>query len=125
MSGFVLDTGALIALERADRRVMHILLRTQRDGGRLALPAGVLAQAWRASPRQARLAHLVGSPHVDVVPLDEQVALAAGTVLAESGGVDAVDASVVVCARQRGQPVMTSDVRDFRRLARDVNLLAV
>jgi hypothetical protein len=73
----------------------------------LAVPAGVLAQVWRASARQARLARLLGSPLVEVVPLDRSFALAVGKLCAETGARDVVDVSVVVCARQRGRSVVT------------------
>jgi predicted nucleic acid-binding protein len=36
-----------------------------------------------------------------------------------------VDASVVLCARRRGQAVMTSDERDLRRLDPTLRLIAV
>ena len=88
----------------------------------LAVPAGVLAQVWRASARQARLARLLGSPLVEVVPLDRSLALAVGKLCAETGVRDAVDVSVVVCARQRGHSVVTSDPEDLRRIDPELRL---
>jgi hypothetical protein len=58
MSGLTLDVGALIAAERGDRRMIALLERVLTRGRVLAIPAGALAQAWRADPRQHRL-HLL------------------------------------------------------------------
>ena len=59
MTGATLDTGALIALESGSTRMA--VLAQEALGGRaeLAIPAGVLAQAWRGGARQARIARLL------------------------------------------------------------------
>jgi hypothetical protein len=99
VSGVTLDTGALKALAR-----------TALDGGvGLAVPAGVRAQAWRASARQARLAQLLRSSVTVVVALDRRKALAVGQLCAQTGASDIVNISVVVCAREHGHSIITSD----------------
>jgi hypothetical protein len=109
LSGITLDTGALIALESGSAR-MRALVRTAVDGGvGLAVPAGVLAQAWRASAHQARLAQLLRSSVTVVVALDRREALAVGQLCAQTGASDIVDVSVVVCAHERGHSIVTSD----------------
>lgn len=114
--GTTLDTGALIALE-ADTGFMRALVTTAiREQAPIAVPAGVLAQAWRASPRQARLARLLTGSTVEVVPMDRAAALAVGRLCAETGARDVVDVSVVLCARQRGHQVVTSDPGDLRAI---------
>ncbi len=116
MSGVTLDTGALIALESGSAR-MRALVRTALDGGvGLAVPAGVLAQAWRASARQARLAQLLRSSVTVVVALDRREALAVGQLCAQTGASDIVDVSVVVCARARGHSIITSDPDDLHAI---------
>jgi hypothetical protein len=45
--------------------------------------------------------------------------------LALRGANDAIDASVVICARRYKQPIVTSDVDDLRRLDDTVELFAV
>ena len=115
-----LDTGALIAIDRAVRRVRALILRALDTGADIHVPAGALAQAWRDGRTQARLAALLHEEQVRVAPLDEATARAVGVVLRERGGSDVVDASVVVCARRHRSVVVTSDPDDLRRL--DPNL---
>ncbi len=117
MTGLTLDTGALIALERGDERIDALLMHTLAvPDATLNIPAGVLAQAFRGGPRQARLARLLNHRQIKVLPLDSTVAQIVGVLLGARGGEDVVDASVVVCARQHRQAVVTSDPSDLRRL---------
>lgn len=114
MTTFVLDTGALIALDRGDRRVWS-RLRTANQPGAVQVPAGVIAQAWRGGPGQARLASALKL--CDEVSLDGQIAREAGALCGQTGTADVVDASVAVTAAraaQRGDVgVVTSDRRDM------------
>ena len=114
--GATLDAGALIAFERNDRIVVGIVAYAQRHHVRLAAPAGVLGQVWRDGSRQARLASLLASDLVEVVPLDDTGARAAGQLCGVTGTRDVIDASVVLCARERGHYVLTSDVDGLQRL---------
>jgi len=123
VSGATLDAGALIALESGSPYMRELVRLAIAEGLPIAIPAGVLAQVWRASPRQARVAKLLGSPLVDVVPLDRSVALAVGKLCAETGAHDVVDASVVVCARRRRHSVVTSDPGDLQKLGPELQLL--
>jgi len=116
VSGLTLDTGALIGFERNDRAVVAIVARAWERKLRLAVPAGALGQAWRDGRRQARLARLLGSDLVEVEPLDDLRARAAGQLCGVAGTSDVIDASVVLCARSRGHGVLTSDSDDLRRL---------
>jgi|SRR5579875_3157399 len=116
MAGAVLDTGALIAIERADRRMQALLHEANLAGAELTIPAGVLAQSWRGSPRQARLARLLRLDNVNVAPLEEADAKASGILCGRAGTADVVDASVVIAARTHHQTVVTSDPDDLRRL---------
>lgn len=125
MSGATLDSGALIAFERNQRAVVALVARAHERGDRLAVPAGVVAQVWRDGRRQVRLVRLLGSPLVDVVPLDDHAARAVGQLCGVSGTTDVVDASVVLCARQRGHRVLTSDPDDLRRIDPRLQMVAV
>ncbi len=116
MTGLTLDAGALIALERGDRRVAALLQLARETSADIAVPAGALAQVWRDGARQASLSRLVRSRGVDVVPLDATEAKLAGQLCGASGQSDIVDASVVLCARRRRHRVLTSDPGDLRRL---------
>ncbi len=110
-----LDTGALIALDRGDGRLLALLDRVSQRQQRLVIPAGVVAQAWR-SPRQARLARLLRSRDVDIVALDGSAARAVGVLLGKSGTDDTVDGHVVVVALSTGSSVISSDPDDLRHL---------
>jgi predicted nucleic acid-binding protein len=125
MAGVTLDAGALIALDRNDREVVALLGRAYEVGARLTIPASALAQAVRRPERQAHLARLVRQPTTSVVPLDRVDATHVGRVLAASGTRDVVDAHVVICARRAGQPVLTSDPDDLRRLAPDLTVYTI
>ncbi|MCA1694580.1 MAG: PIN domain nuclease [Actinobacteria bacterium] len=116
MPGLTLDAGALIAVDRQDRRVLVLLARARETAAPVTVPATALAQAVRAPARQARLARLVRQPTTDVVALDRVDATSVGRLLAASGTADIVDAHVVICARRARQRVATSDPDDLRRL---------
>jgi predicted nucleic acid-binding protein len=123
--GVTLDTGALIALDRDDRRVVALLARAQETSARVTIPATALAQAVRNPARQARLARLVRQPETDVVALDRVDATGVGRLLAASGTADVVDAHVVLCARRTGQAVATSDPDGLHHLDPTLTLVTV
>ena len=116
MAGVTMDAGALIAVDRNERRVLVLLARGRETGSRVTIPASALAQAVRRPERQARLARLLRQPTTDVVPLDRVDATNVGRLLAASGTSDVVDAHVVICARRARQPAVTSDPDDLRAL---------
>lgn len=111
---FVLDSGALIALERDERRMWVRLKAAHLDGEVPITHAGVLAQVWRGGPRQARLARALGG--IDVRPLDEPLGRGAGVLLGVAGLADVVDAAVVLLATD-GDEIVTSDLADLEQLA--------
>jgi hypothetical protein len=125
MTGLTLDSGALVAFERNDRNVVAIIARAVERRVSLAIPAGVVGQVWRDGRRQARLARLLGSSAVDIEPLDDMRARAAGQLCAASKTSDVIDASVVLCAKARGHSVMTSDASDMRRLGPTLRVIPV
>jgi len=123
--GITLDAGGLIALDRDDRRMIVLLARAAEAGGRVTIPASVLAQAIRRPDRQVRLARLIRQPTTDVVALDRVDATHVGRLLAASGTADIADAHVVVCARRSAQRVVTSDPDDLRRLDPDLQAVTI
>ena len=125
MSGVTFDAGALIAFERNDRRVVAVVARALERGLKIAVPAGVVGQVWRDGRRQVGLVRLLRSEIVEVEPLDDTRARAAGQLCGVTGTADVIDASVVLCARARGHGVMTSDVDDLRRLDAELRLVRV
>ena len=125
MPGVTLDAGALIAVDRADRRVLVLLARARETGAAVTVPATALAQAIRRPERQARLARLIRQPGTDVISLGRVDATSAGRLLAASGTADIADAHVVICARRAGQPVVTSDPGDLRALDPAISLITI
>lgn len=125
MSGVTLDTGALVALDRDDRRIIALLARAAERGDRVTIPATALAQAIRRPARQARLARLIRQPKTDLVALDGADATQVGILLAASRTRDIVDAHVVICARRNGEAIVTSDSDGLARLDRKARLIAI
>ena len=111
----VLDAGALLAVERADRD-MIALIKRERIAGRIPVThGGVVGQAWRGGARQALLARLL--PGLDVQPLGEALGRRAGQLLARAKTADVIDAAIALLASD-GDELVTSDPTDMRRLIR-------
>lgn len=125
MSGVTLDSGALIALDRNERRVIALLARAHEIGARITLPATALAQAMRRPSKQARLSRLARQSTTELVPLDGADATRVGLLLASRRRSDIVDAHVVICARRNGQPIVTSDPDDLAHLDPDARLIVI
>lgn len=116
----VLDAGALIAVDRADRRVIRLLELAQD----IHVPAGALAQAWRNPARQVRLVRVVSSDGVVIHSLDAASAPATGQLCAATATTDVIDASVVLVARLVNGVTVTSDADDLRRLDPSIDLVS-
>jgi hypothetical protein len=125
MSSLSLDAGALIAIERGDRRVVHLIEEARRREVDLRIVAGVLAQTWRGGPQQTRLARLLRAAEVDVPALDAATARAVGELCGRSGHADVVDVHVVLDARLTGAHVVTSDPDDLRRVDPSVPIIEI
>ena len=125
MSGLVLDTGALIALEREHRQVLLLVRRALGGKHRIVVPATALAQAVRDPARQVRLSRMLRHTGCVVAPLDRATSIRVGRLLAASGTTDVVDAHVAVTARTLALPCLTSDVDDLRHLDEDLVLVPV
>jgi hypothetical protein len=112
-------------LDRNDRQVLALVARAAERGMRITIPATALAQAMRNPARQRRLSRLIRQAGTDLVALHGPDATAVGVLLAQTATADIVDAHVVVCARRAEQAVVTSDAAYLRRIAPDLQLLAV
>lgn len=110
----VLDSGALVALERNERPMWARLKAAQLAGDLPLTHAGVLGQVWRGGPRPARLSQALAG--IDVRSLDEPLGRAAGQLLADSGLADVIDAAVVLLATD-GDEIVTIDRDDLEQLA--------
>jgi hypothetical protein len=109
----VLDSGALIALERNERS-MWVRLKAAEGAGEIPLThGGVLGQVWRGGRRQARLSGALQG--IDVRPLDRHLGRAAGELLGRTASSDVIDAAVVLLSVD-GDEIVTFDRDDFAGL---------
>jgi predicted nucleic acid-binding protein len=114
VTAVVLDSGALIAIERGDRTTLAHLSRERARDRHVVTTSMVLAQVWRGGlDRQARLAAYLRT--FEVVTVDEDLGKRTGVLLGRAGTNDAVDASLVLVSRD-GDRLFTSDPDDIRRL---------
>ena len=110
----MLDAGALLAVERADRMMLARLRSAERHGLGLRSKAMIVAQVWRdPRGRQARLARFLRA--VDVRAVDPEQGRDAGLLLGRSRTSDPIDATVVLIA-DHGDRIVTSDPDDIRHL---------
>ena len=121
----MLDTGALIALERPSRLTLRDLKVARRMGDPVIIPAGCVAQAWRDGSKQTELAKLLRSSATRIAPLDGHGARRVGELLRRSGTSDVVDGHVAFLAVNDERTVCTSDPDDIRHLAPHTRIVAV
>lgn len=114
MAGLTLDTGALIAAERGERRFWAFWKEALRREVDVTVPVPVLAQVWRGG-QQARLAMVLGGCRIE--NMDATLAKQTGILCGRSTTTDIVDAVVVVSAGRRRDDILTSDPQDMHRLA--------
>jgi hypothetical protein len=79
------------------------------------VPAPVVAQSWRGTSRQARLARLLAGCRIEA--LDDARARATGMLGGRADVTDIVDACVVEGALRRQDLVISSDESDLRAIA--------
>lgn len=112
----VLDTGALVAIDRGDRRVAALIEATRRRGDAVRTSSGCVAQAWRSGgPRQALLARTLKG--IDESPLDPRASRSIGALCMKAGSSDVIDAHVALLA-SHGDLVVSSDLDDLTALLR-------
>lgn len=116
----LLDTGALISLERNDPDTWAFFRHARGTGRTLLTHGGVVAQVWRGGVgRQARLATALRGTRV--APLDDDLGRSAGMLLARSGLQDAIDAALIALCNH-GDEILTSDPDDLAALAEAARL---
>lgn len=125
MSTPVLDTGALIGLERRDPRMVALADEIVRSQIPAFVPAGVVAQSWRGSSRQHAVARLLRAKAVRIDPLDDKTAFQVGVRLGATGSDDAVDGHVALLAARVRGVVYTSDPTDIRALDPTLSIVSV
>jgi predicted nucleic acid-binding protein len=130
VNGFVLDSGALIALERRAAFLLDVLDEVLRGAVQVVIPRTVIAQVWRGTPRQANLSRLIGAagPADSPVVIDELTAERAkkiGMAIGRTSHPDMVDVHVALAAAERGHAVLTSDDADIAHVDADLVIVHV
>jgi hypothetical protein len=123
----VLDSGALIALDRGDRAMWRRMKAALDAEEPPVTHGGVVGQVWRGGgPRQALLARVLSG--IEIRPIDDALGRAAGELLAVAGASDVIDAAVVLLTEE-GDRLLTSDPGDLETLAlcsgRDLEIVRV
>ena len=131
----VLDSGALVAVERGQRHMAPILADARAGRATLIVPVAVLAEVWfGGGPRQAQLARLLSDSSTTVRPLTVAEALAAGALLhstpRRAGKGEprpgAIDAYVAACARAvDAAAIITSDPDDLAAFKLAIPIIVV
>ncbi len=107
-----LDTGALVAIERRDRKMLAFMTLALQRGSRITVPSCVVGEWWRGQRGPA--ARVLDA--VIVEPLTLALAKLAGEAMAMIRGATLVDTVVVASAAQRGDLVITGDFDDLSRI---------
>lgn len=119
MRGFVLDAGALVALDRRSTFMLDLLRATLDGAVEVTIPRTVVAQVWRGG-KQANTARLLNATHVrEAVVIDELTAERAkqiGVTIGRCAHPDIVDVHVALAAAERGHAVLTSDDGDIAKI---------
>ena len=109
----ILDAGFLISVDRSERAAHAFLAAASRSEVALQTTHPVVAQAWRAGSRQARLAAFLKT--IVIHPLDDGRPV--GQLLAQTKTSDVVDAHVVITAVRLGHDILTGDPDDLTTLS--------
>ena len=118
--GFVLDVGALVAIERRSRMV-GTLLDNADAPPEVVTSAAVVAQVWRNGSRQANLARMLRG--FDIRSLSSRAGRRVGELLAITSTTDVIDAHVALLTRN-DDVVLTSDPDDIERLVATLGVAA-
>jgi hypothetical protein len=113
MSCIVLDAGALIGIERNRRELWAVLKLAAERTDLVLVPSAALAQAWRGTPAQARLARAL---EFCLLASFDDVARRVGELCGRTRTRDICDAQVAIVAADRGDVLYTSDPKDMHRL---------
>jgi hypothetical protein len=111
----ILDAGAFVAVERADRDTVA-LIKLELLARRTPMThGGIVGQVWRGGAgRQANVARLL--PALETTALDEALGRRAGLLLGRARTRDVIDAALVLLATD-GDVLLTSDPSDLAPLA--------
>jgi hypothetical protein len=117
----ILDAGALVAVDRRDRRIGAQLRVLQQQGTPVRVSSAVVGQVWRDGRRQANLARVLAGVGIEALAKDDGRRI--GELLALAGSADVVDAHVALMTAP-SDLVLTSDPSDIRKLLQDRGVAA-
>jgi hypothetical protein len=109
----VLDTGALVAVDRRDRMIGAQLRVLQHQGTPIRVSSAVVGQVWRDGRRQANLARVLTGVGIEALGKDDGRRI--GELLALAASTDVVDAHVALMAANTDL-ILTGDPSDIRQL---------
>lgn len=109
----IVDSGALAAIDRRDRRVGAMLRVYQQAGVPIRTSNAVVAQVWRDGSRKANPTRTLRGVGTD--PIDDDCDKAIGSLLGAAGTSDVVEGHVALLAAS-GDAVLTSDPDDLAHL---------
>jgi hypothetical protein len=115
MNGVTYDTCALVAAEDNDRRMWALHAGFLAEEVSPAVPAPVLAEAWRGGSHQASLARFLALCSLE--PMSEQQAKSVGVLAGKANHDDIVDVAVVEGAIRRHDAIVTSNHTHIRKIA--------
>jgi hypothetical protein len=113
---YVLDSGALIAMEKASPLMTRLLMEVRSGAARVIVPDAVLAQVWRGGAgKQARIAALLGlkPEQCATAAIDTDAAKRIGVRIGDCGHADVVDVHVALVADAQQAAVITADRDDI------------
>jgi PIN domain len=131
----VLDSGALVAIERRRMQMVEILAAARSGENDIVIPVAILGEVWTGDgSRQAPIARLLNDVRTNVHPLTLQEALSAGVLLRRTSrrtkrGVTrpgVIDACVAICAKViDAAAIVTSDPDDFGAFELEIPIIPV
>jgi len=131
----VLDSGALVAIERRRIQMVEILTAVRSGEAEIVVPVAILGEVWTGDgSRQAPIARLLNDTHTTIHPLTLQEALSAGVLLGRTSrrtkrgetrpGV--IDAYVASCAQAvDAAAIVTSDPDDIAAFELEIPIIPV
>lgn len=124
IGGKVVDPSALAAYVRGDSIALQAWLVTAKDRGLvLVVPQMALAEVRMVYPDlEQYLAVLLDFPWVLQLGLTRSAAVGIARLLAETSVWDGTAGHVILVARERGWPVLTTDPARLTRIAPDVDV---
>lgn len=122
-----LDSGAIIALSRGDQVARDRLRAWVTAGAYVIVPAPVLAETLRGNARDAAVQRVINMMALEAVPVSPEAGRLAGTMLGDARALPSatLDALIAACAVEHGATdILTADA-EMRRLAPQLNVIAL